>query len=62
MNLPIVIDVAISLIFVFLILSLLASEMQELLTTILQWCASHLKESIEVLLAGGIGTKQDKKV
>lgn len=62
MNLPIVIDVAISLIFIFLLLSLLASEIQELLTTILQWRASHLKESIGVLLAGGIGTKQDVKV
>lgn len=52
MNLPTIIDIAISLIFVYLILSLLASEIQELLTTLLQWRAVHLKESIEGLLAG----------
>ncbi len=53
MNLPFVIDVAIGLIFTFLILSLLASEIQELITTLLQWRAKHLKKAIEDLLAGG---------
>ena len=52
MNLPTIVNIAISLIFVYLILSLLASEIQELLTTLLQWRAVHLKESIEGLLAG----------
>ncbi|MCP2728409.1 hypothetical protein [Limnofasciculus baicalensis] len=52
MNLPTIIDIAISLIFVYLILSLLASEIQELLATLLQWRAVHLKESIEGLLSG----------
>ncbi len=61
MNLPFVIDVSISLFFIFLILSLLASELQELLTTLLQWRASHLKESIEVLLAGGVRTQQEEQ-
>jgi hypothetical protein len=62
MGLPFVLDVAIGLIFIYLILSLLASEIQELLTTLLQWRAKHLKESIEVLLAGGAGTQQEEKV
>lgn len=52
MNIPIIVDIAISLIFIYLILSLLASEIQELLTTLLQWRAAHLKESIEGLLSG----------
>jgi hypothetical protein len=47
MNLPFVLDVAIGLIFVYLILSLLTSEIQELLATLLQWRAAHLKKSIE---------------
>ncbi len=54
MNLPFVLDVAIGLVFIYLILSLLASEVQELITTLLQWRAKHLKESIEILLSGGI--------
>ncbi|MBD2461739.1 hypothetical protein H6G89_11815 [Oscillatoria sp. FACHB-1407] len=53
MNLPFILDVAIGLVFIYLIISLLASEIQELLTTILQWRAAHLKKSIEILLAGG---------
>jgi hypothetical protein len=59
MNLPFVIDVAIGLIFIYLILSLLASELQELLTTLLQWRAKHLRDSIEVFLAGGVDGKQE---
>lgn len=52
MNLPIVLDIALGLVFVFLVLSLLASELQEIIGTLLQWRAEHLKQSIEVLLAG----------
>lgn len=52
MNLPLVLDIAIGLIFIYLILSLLASEIQELIATIFQWRAKHLKESIENLLVG----------
>ncbi len=52
MNLPSAMDVAIGLAFIYLILSLLASEIQELLSTVLQWRAVHVKESIEGLLAG----------
>lgn len=50
MNLPLAIDVAIGLLFIYLTLSLLASEIQELISTILQWRAEHLKKSIENLL------------
>ncbi|NES81326.1 MAG: hypothetical protein F6K10_07885 [Moorea sp. SIO2B7] len=53
MNIPVIVDVAIGLIFIYLILSLLASEIQELISTVFQWRAKHLKESIETLLAGG---------
>ncbi len=52
MNLPIAIDIAIGLVFIYLTFSLLASELQELLSTILQWRAVHLKESIEGFLSG----------
>lgn len=53
MNLPFVVDIAVGLIFTYLILSLLASEIQELITTIFQWRAEHLKNSIETLLSSG---------
>ncbi|HEY9672708.1 MAG TPA: hypothetical protein V6D11_14785 [Waterburya sp.] len=59
MNLPLVLDVAIGLIFIYLILSLLASEIQELITTLLQWRAVHLKRSIENLLMGEEGTPEE---
>lgn len=53
MGLPLILDIALGLVFVFLILSLLASEVQELITTVLQWRAEHLKLSIENLMLGG---------
>ncbi len=62
MNLPFVLDVAIGVVFIYLILSLAASEIQELITTVLQWRAKHLKDSIEILLAGGVGTPEEEKV
>ncbi|MER3476650.1 MAG: hypothetical protein C4287_08995, partial [Leptolyngbya sp. ERB_1_2] len=62
MNLPFILDVAIGLIFTYLILSLLASELQELTTTVLQWRAKHLRDSIEVLLGGGINTPEEQRV
>jgi len=52
MNLPIAIDIAIGLIFIYLTFSLLASELQELVSTVLQWRAVHLKQSIEGFLSG----------
>jgi hypothetical protein len=51
-GLPVIVDIAISLIFVYFTLSLLSSEVQELLKALLQWKAVHLKESIEGLLVG----------
>ncbi|MBN3950442.1 MAG: hypothetical protein HWQ38_29840 [Nostoc sp. NMS7] len=58
MNLPVVVDITVGLVFIYLILSLLASEIQELITTFLQWRAKHLKNSIELLLAGGSETEE----
>ncbi len=52
MNLPVIVDIVIGLIFIYLILSLIAAEVQELITTILQWRAQHLKDSIVNLLSG----------
>jgi regulator of replication initiation timing len=52
MNFPFILDLALGLIFTYLTLSLLASEIQEIITALLQWRAEHLKRSIEVLLAG----------
>lgn len=62
MNLTVILDIAIGLIFIYLILSLLAAEIQELIATLLQWRATHLKESIEVLLSGGRGTAEEKRI
>jgi hypothetical protein len=62
MNLPLVLDVVISLAFIYLALSLLASEMQELIATLLQWRAKHLRDSIENLIAGGGSTAEQQKV
>ncbi len=45
-----------------LILSLLTSEIQDLLSIIFQWKAAHLKKSIETLLTGGEGTANDESV
>jgi len=48
-----VLDIILSVTFIYLILSLLASEIQELITTIMQWRAEHLKRSIHMMLFGG---------
>ena len=52
LGLPVIVDITISLILIYFALSLLSSEIQELLTTLLQWRAVHLKQSIEGLLVG----------
>ncbi|MBE9049438.1 hypothetical protein IQ243_03280 [Nostocales cyanobacterium LEGE 11386] len=62
MSLPFILDITIGLIFIYLILSLLASEIQELITTVLQWRAVHLKKSIEVLIAGDVTKSEDDSV
>jgi hypothetical protein len=58
MNFPIVLDIALGLVFIFFVLSLLASETQEIIGTLLQWRAGHLKQSIEVLLSGNDRDKE----
>ncbi|MBE9028970.1 hypothetical protein IQ266_04230 [filamentous cyanobacterium LEGE 11480] len=60
MNLPLVLDVIISLVFIYLVLSLLASEIQELIATLLQWRARHLKDSIANLISGGTGDQRNR--
>jgi uncharacterized membrane-anchored protein YhcB (DUF1043 family) len=62
MNLPFVLEVVISLVFIYLILSLLASEVQELIATILQWRAKHLRDSIGNLLGGTGASSEQTKV
>lgn len=58
MSLPIVLEIAIGLLFIYLTLSLVASEIQEILSALFQWRAEHLKRSIEQLLAGGPAPRQ----
>ncbi|MEM9091022.1 MAG: hypothetical protein AAGC93_20040 [Cyanobacteria bacterium P01_F01_bin.53] len=60
MSLPIVLEIAIGLIFIYLTLSLVASEIQEILSALFQWRAEHLKRSIEQLLAGDGLTAQER--
>jgi hypothetical protein len=50
MNFPAILDVAIGLFFIYLILSLLTSGIQELIATVLEWRAQQLKEAIQILL------------
>jgi len=54
------IDIAIGLTFIYLILSLLASEIHELIAALFQFRAKQLKQSIYILL-GGIGKLSDAK-
>lgn len=60
MSLPIVLEIAIGLIFIYLTLSLVASEIQEILSALFQWRAEHLKRSIEQLLAGDVSSSSDR--
>lgn len=62
MNLPVIFDLALGLVFTYLILSLLASEIQELIATVLQWRAEHLKKSVEIFLAGDVENSEDAHV
>ena len=60
MSLPLVIDLALGIVFIYLILSLLASEIHELLTTLMQWRADHLKRSIRLMIDGGGKVEADR--
>ncbi len=62
MNLPFILDIIIGLIFVYLTMSLLASELQELIATLFQWRAEHLKKSVEVLLSGDTDNQEQKAI
>ncbi|NEQ44113.1 MAG: hypothetical protein F6K00_11385 [Leptolyngbya sp. SIOISBB] len=59
MSIPFILEVVLGLVFIYFALSLLASEIQEIIGTLLQWRAEHLKRSIEVLIAAN---DQDSKV
>jgi hypothetical protein len=66
MNFPAILDVAIGLFFIYLILSLLTSGIQELIATVLEWRAKQLKEAIQILLgdneANDPSAKQAQKI
>jgi hypothetical protein len=62
MSLAFILDITIGLIFIYLIFSLLASEIQEMISTVLQWRAVHLKKSIEILVAGDAEESDDDKI
>ncbi|NES85954.1 MAG: hypothetical protein F6K10_33775 [Moorea sp. SIO2B7] len=49
MNLPTILNIAIGLIIIYLTFSLVVSEVQELITTLLEWRAKTLKEGIAQL-------------
>ena len=49
MNLPTIFNIAIGLIFIYLVLSLFASQIQEVIATILEWRAEQLTQAIENL-------------
>ena len=52
MNLFTVLNIAVGLIFIYSILSLIASQIQELISSFLGWRAKHLKEAITIILGG----------
>ena len=62
MSLAFILDITIGLIFIYLIFSLLASEIQEMISTVLQWRAVHLKKSIEILVAGDAEDSDDDRI
>ncbi|WP_071515083.1 hypothetical protein [Geitlerinema sp. PCC 9228] len=62
MSISFVLDIALGLIFIYLTLSLLTSEIQELIGTLLQWRAEHLKNSIEILISGSKKNAKLKEV
>jgi len=57
-SLPIILEVVTGLSFLYLILSLLASEIQESFTAFLQWRAKHLKKSIYRMLGGKLNSRE----
>jgi len=66
MNFPAMLNVAIGLFFIYLILCLLVSGIQELIATVLEWRAKQLKEAIQIILgdneANDPSAKQAQKI
>ncbi|MBD1879548.1 hypothetical protein [Coleofasciculus sp. FACHB-T130] len=58
LSLPAFFDILIGITFIYLILSLLASEIQELIAAFLQFRAKHLKKSIYIMLGGPDNSKE----
>ena len=61
-SLPVFLDIAIGLFFIYLILGLLASEIQELFAGFFQWRAKHLKKSIYHMLSAFKNNGEKKKI
>ena len=61
-SLPVFLDIAIGLFFIYLILGLLASEIQELFAGFLQWRAKHLRESIKHMLSAFKNNEKKEKI
>ena len=59
MNLPTIVNIAIGLIFIYLVLSLLASQIQEVIATLLEWRAEQLTRGIENLVLGDTDPKSE---
>ena len=57
MNLPTIFNIAIGLIFIYLVLSLFASQIQETIATLLEWRAKNLTSAIENLVSGETDTE-----
>jgi hypothetical protein len=62
MILPFILDIIIGSVFIYLILRLLAAEIQEMISTVLQWRAVHLKKSLAILVAGDAENSDDDDV
>lgn len=62
MSLPVIVDVGIGLIIIYLSAALIVSGIQEILAAIFQWRAKHLKESIlQIMLNQEVDNEELKK-
>lgn len=59
MNLPVIVDVGIGLVIIYISGALMVSGIQELIATILQWRSQHLKESILQIMLGQNVSNED---
>jgi len=51
MNNMAMLDVALAMVFIYLLLALLCSALQEVMSHLLQWRSKNLKQGVETLLA-----------